>query len=363
MYYVYKFLDKNNNVIYVGKSKQDLEQRFRRHLHLPEECYNLCHTIEYIECPTESDMSIKEIYYINKYRANHNYFNLLDIADIPTSIEFNDSWAQYRGPLGSQFHQSINYVKGYSTEKSARYKKDGTLDCRKCNKKSGINSFVEGLNEEEVSLIIDYFVSEINNAHTTQHEQIYFRNLVIFILGLNIPHKANELLAFKYRDLFNENDYPKSINFRLNRSHKDEVITIPLKSVVTKTLLSYVKRYDLNFKTNADDSLFKTRKKQVLSSRTWWKILNDAATSAGITKNIGSETLRKTYGLHIFNVLANKLGALLFLGEIWGQQRDYSIIKYLNLIDNEVDFNYYLGESFSLGEFDLSNINCLRKIK
>ena len=40
MYYVYRFLDKAKNVIYVGKSKQDIEQRFRGHLHLPEECYN-----------------------------------------------------------------------------------------------------------------------------------------------------------------------------------------------------------------------------------------------------------------------------------------------------------------------------------
>ena len=79
MYYVYRFLDKKKNIIYVGKSKQELELRFRGHTHLPDECYNLVYKIEYIKCTTESDMTIKEVYYINKYRNNSDqFFNILD---------------------------------------------------------------------------------------------------------------------------------------------------------------------------------------------------------------------------------------------------------------------------------------------
>ena len=93
MYYVYRFLDKAKNIIYVGKSKQELEQRFRGHSHLPSECYDLVYKIEYIECKTESDMSIKEIYYINKYKNNeHYYFNVLDMTELPDSVDFNDKW-------------------------------------------------------------------------------------------------------------------------------------------------------------------------------------------------------------------------------------------------------------------------------
>lgn len=36
MYYVYRFLDKSKNIIYIGKSKQELEQRFKGHHHLPD---------------------------------------------------------------------------------------------------------------------------------------------------------------------------------------------------------------------------------------------------------------------------------------------------------------------------------------
>lgn len=121
MYYVYRFLDKKKNVIYVGKSKQDLEQRFRGHLHLPDACYDLTYKIEYIECATESDMSIKEIYYINIYRHDGDFFNVLDTADVSVSVEFKDKWKQYMGPLGTHFHHSINYLKGYTTQKEVRY--------------------------------------------------------------------------------------------------------------------------------------------------------------------------------------------------------------------------------------------------
>lgn len=35
MYYVYRFLDKSPNIIYVGKAKQDLKISFAGHLQLP----------------------------------------------------------------------------------------------------------------------------------------------------------------------------------------------------------------------------------------------------------------------------------------------------------------------------------------
>ena len=93
MYYVYRFLDKSQNVIYVGKSKQDLEIRFAHHLHLPKECYAMVHKIQFISCKTESDMSIKEIYYINKYKStDHYFFNVLDTTEIPKSVVFDDKW-------------------------------------------------------------------------------------------------------------------------------------------------------------------------------------------------------------------------------------------------------------------------------
>lgn len=47
MYYVYKFLDKNDNILYVGKAKE-LLRRLNGHNHLPKECYDSVEKIEYL---------------------------------------------------------------------------------------------------------------------------------------------------------------------------------------------------------------------------------------------------------------------------------------------------------------------------
>lgn len=359
MYYVYRFLDKKNNIIYVGKSKQDLEQRFRGHRHLPDACYDLTYRIEYIACYTESDMAIKEIYYINKFRHNGTFFNVLDTSDVPASVEFTDTWQQYKGPLGSNFPHSINYSKEYTTQKEVRYNLDGSVDQRRPNKESGISSTVDGLTPDEVNLMVEYLIGAINSAQNDDQERIRFRNLMMFVLSVNLPHKTNDFLGLKYRDFFDERDFPKTVDLILGRFHKDAIIPIPLRKNAKTVLMTYTKKYGINYAMNAEDGLFLSRKHQAITPRSWWKILNDTAKSVGIHKNIGAESPRKTYALNIYNHATDKLNALLFLGELWGRVREAQIIKYLDLTDSEINFDYYLGETFSLGDVDISRIDCL----
>ena len=141
MFYVYRFLDESKNIIYVGKSKQELETRFTGHLHLPTECYGMVHIIEYIVCSTESDMSIKEIYYINKYRSSkYNFFNILDTTELPKSVEFDDEWEMYNGPLPSHFSNSVNYKNRYTSQREIKYNKDGTINKSKIIKIKGYHN-------------------------------------------------------------------------------------------------------------------------------------------------------------------------------------------------------------------------------
>ena len=360
MFYVYRFLDKKKNIIYVGKSKQDLEARFRGHLHLPDACYDLTYKIEYIECSTESDMSIKEIYYINKYWHDGNFFNILDTTDTPVSVDFKDKWKQYKGPLGAHFHHSVNYLKGYSSSKEVKYNKDGTISKRQPNKVAGISSFVEGFSPNEVDLIADYLVTALNNANNNNQEEIRLRNLVIFVLGVNIPHKSNDLFSMKYCDFFDETNCPKPLLLKLNRSYKDEVIKIPQRRIVREILSAYAKYCGLNYSNNANDTLFQTREHQTLSPKIWGHIIKETAKAVGIEKNIATETMRKTYGLNIFNLAGDKLNALVFLEKLWGSQQYGNLIAYLNLASDHIDYDYYFGDAFALGSVNLSKIKCLQ---
>ncbi len=73
--FVYRFVDKAGKVLYVGKTK-NMKNRFKQHFgkagHLPKECYDRVHAVEYFEAPNELVQSIYELMYINKYKPPYN---------------------------------------------------------------------------------------------------------------------------------------------------------------------------------------------------------------------------------------------------------------------------------------------------
>jgi excinuclease UvrABC nuclease subunit len=58
---VYRFVNENNEIIYIGKAK-DLRNRINTHNHLPKECYEERTRIEYTSFETETDMDFAERY-------------------------------------------------------------------------------------------------------------------------------------------------------------------------------------------------------------------------------------------------------------------------------------------------------------
>lgn len=235
----------------------------------------------------------------------------------------------------------------------------GSVDKRKTNKEKGDSSFVEGFTKDEVDLIIVQLIDAINNATNENQKQICFRNLVMFILAVNVPLKTPDFLNLKYKDLFDSNDNIKPIEMQLGRYYKDSIIKVPLRDCVKKVVLAYTKKYGLSFENNSEEFLFLSRKHQVVSLVSWGRILSDTAKAAKINKNIGTESIRKTYGINVYENSEDKLNALLFLGELWGHIREAQMIRFLNLAEDKIDFDYYFGETYSLGNFDLEQIHSL----
>ena len=75
MAYVYRFVDTQGNVSYVGYTGQKLNDRMNQHFtkgHLSPQCYDSVARIEYTEWKTKSDAQVMEVYYINKYKGKYN---------------------------------------------------------------------------------------------------------------------------------------------------------------------------------------------------------------------------------------------------------------------------------------------------
>ena len=98
MAYTYRFLDKENNVIYIGYTGQTMAQRMSQHFggkgHLPKECYQSVVKIEYIKWKTKCDAQVMEVYYINKYKCKYNKLNKKN--DSLTIVLDEKEWKTYQ---------------------------------------------------------------------------------------------------------------------------------------------------------------------------------------------------------------------------------------------------------------------------
>jgi hypothetical protein len=68
---VYKFINKNNEILYIGKTTQELHIRIHQHKK-DKSWFDEVFKIYYIECQDELEMKIFELYYINEIKTKYN---------------------------------------------------------------------------------------------------------------------------------------------------------------------------------------------------------------------------------------------------------------------------------------------------
>ena len=94
--FLYRFLDKEMNVIYVGKTT-DIKSRISTHLknsHLPKKCIKKIYKIEILKLSNKSELAIKELYYINKFQTEFNVSSVYDKFE-NKDFERGDFWEEY----------------------------------------------------------------------------------------------------------------------------------------------------------------------------------------------------------------------------------------------------------------------------
>jgi len=114
-YNLYKYVDADGKILYVGKTTQLLSQRINQHNF--EQAKYLAKTdhIEYVEVKNEADLSLYEIYYINLYMPQYNISQKLDQ---PTIVMPELQWHRY---IKNQEVPQINNIsKTNKPEKKAR---------------------------------------------------------------------------------------------------------------------------------------------------------------------------------------------------------------------------------------------------
>ncbi|MCF8011362.1 MAG: tyrosine-type recombinase/integrase [Clostridiales bacterium] len=154
------------------------------------------------------------------------------------------------------------------------------------------------------------------------------RNYCFFVLGINCGIRISELLKLTIKDVSDKNGKIKDkITITNNKGKTKE---FPLGVQGKKALKEYIKKTEMS-----DESpLFPSKKGNKPITRVQaYRIINNAALHAGITEEIGTHTLRKTFGYHAY-----KNGTdIKFLQKLFNHSSVEITLQYIGVSQGEYD--------------------------
>lgn len=168
-YVVYRHLDLNKNILYIGKTKS-LNTRTNQHMRDSNWRFDIIY-VEYIKFKTKIEMDIAELYLINKYSPNNNKKdNRGDFVEIVNIIEKWEIFNVNIQPKKDTLVFKPKYIKSYKEQGFVCF------DIKTPIKKSSYNI-------DELSLY--YLINDKNKQHSIK---FYIDSTVITFHTQEIKH-------------------------------------------------------------------------------------------------------------------------------------------------------------------------------
>lgn len=160
------------------------------------------------------------------------------------------------------------------------------------------------------------------------------RDYMLFVMGINSGLRVSDLLNLKINDVVDtKGRILDCIRLREQKTGKEK--QFPINKNAGKAIKSYL---DSVGEHNLDDYLFKSREgaNKPITRMTAWTILNDAAAAVGITDNIGTHTLRKTFGYHAYQQGTD----ITLLQQIFNHSAPSITLRYIGITQDDIDSVY-----------------------
>lgn len=243
------------------------------------------------------------------------------------------------------YKQEINNVIELRVVKGELYKKtetrcnlDGSVDKRHSNKVAGVSSEVYPFtNEAEIKAMVALFNKRIDEAPDKNKRQIACRNKMLFLVGINVGLRASDLCSLRYNFFVNDDgSFKEFYTLQPKKTRKTKkFVKLYFNQTVKKAITEYVEKYPIQ---DMNEYLFKSREgNSYITEKSLWKIISKTAAEAGIKQNVGTHSLRKTFGYHIWHNAEDKEKALVMLMAIFNHSSVATTKKYIGLMDEEME--------------------------
>ncbi len=150
------------------------------------------------------------------------------------------------------------------------------------------------------------------------------RDFMFFVIGINCGLRISDILALDVKDVKNK----KYIQLKEKKTGKFK--KIPLNSKLKPLINKYTKRLNLN------EPLFKSSSGERMNRFEAYKIINKACCLAGLNENIGTHSLRKTFGYHYYK----RFKDIVMLQKIFNHTSPWVTLRYIGIEQTQIEKSY-----------------------
>lgn len=236
----------------------------------------------------------------------------------------------------------FSVIEGGKQEKKVKYNLDGSIKKTRCNKVAGTTSEVYAFRtHEEVEAMLSIFDKHISNAKGDGHRKVACRNKLLFVIGMNVGIRASDLRTLRWSFFYEESEDGKlgfkkfyKLQPQKQKKHK-KFVPMFFNPTVQIAIEDFVQQYPIQ---NLNDYLFPSQKSdEAMEVASLWRIIKEAAHEAGIKQNIGSHSLRKSFGFWAWHNAKDKNKALIILQQIFAHSSPQTTAKYIGILDDEIE--------------------------
>lgn len=216
-----------------------------------------------------------------------------------------------------------------------RYNKDGSIDKRNPRKPKGVSSTVYPFDTEEIKAMMTVINNRIEEAPDDDKRRIAWRNKTLFLIAINVGLRASDLLKLKYSHFFNEDmSFKELIKLIPKKQEKTgNFVEIFFNETVEKVLRTYIEEYPIE---SLDEYVFKSRKgSNPIREGSFLEIIVGIAKEAGITKNVGTHSCRKTWARQRYDNAEDKAGVLDMIQECFAHSSSKITLRYISIMSEE----------------------------
>ncbi|HRR45219.1 MAG TPA: site-specific integrase, partial [Mesotoga sp.] len=191
---------------------------------------------------------------------------------------------------------------------------------------------------EEVQPIRD--TKKIDAMKSIMKGESNYRDLLLFTLGINTGLRISDILALKWSSFINGGSRLLKAGDQLNVM---EIKTKKVKTfVINKSVAEALKLYyDSLDSVSPEDPVFLSRKTakgelKPITRIAAWQMLNRYANMVGLDEGIGTHTLRKTFGYHLYK----KGVALDYIQKMLNHSSPAITLRYIGITQEQLNDIY-----------------------